>query len=119
MKNYDRLEALIELKQTALEAVLAAADIETTFAYGILDETRRILDIHVARLAAKKPPVFEGEIKTVGMLFTRAYKTWKIYRPAVLKALGAKDPSEIKDFDAAWKALEAMAEREKFGGQEA
>lgn len=118
MKSYDRLIDLTELKQTVLETILAAADIDSAYAYGILHETKRLLDIHVARAAAKKPPVFEGEIKTVGMLFTRAYKTWKIYRPQVLKALGAKDPAEIKDLDAAWKALEEMAKREKFGGQE-
>lgn len=118
MKSYDRLIDLAELKQTAIETIMAAADIDSVYAYGILHETERLLDIHVSRAAAKKPPTFEGEIKNAGMLFTRAFKTWKIYRPQVLRALNAKEPAEIKDFDAAWKALEEMAKREKFGGQE-
>jgi hypothetical protein len=111
------LEALVEHQTTVLETVRAAADISVTFAYGILEETRRHLDIYVSKQAAKRQPLEQGELKTVGQLFTRAYAKWKIYRPAVLKALGAMDPSEIKDLDAAWKALEAIADREKFGGQ--
>jgi hypothetical protein len=113
VKQYDRLDDLTDQRDTVLEAIQAMADISITYAYGILDEARRQLDI----LTSRTKPAQEGEIKTVGQLFTRAYKKWGIYRAKVLKALGVKDPSEIIDFDGAWKKLEAMAEREKFGGQ--
>jgi hypothetical protein len=100
--------------------VKAAADVSVTYAYGIVDEARRHIDIIVSKQASRKkaePGELGYGITTVGLLFTRAYKKWGIYRAQVLKALGVKEPSEILDLDGAWKTLENMAEKEKFGGQ--
>ena len=114
----DRLEGLIEQKNTAIEAVKAAAGVSVTYAYGIVDEARRHVDIIVSKqVSKKKSESGDLSITTVGLLFTRAYKKWGIYRAQVLKALNVKDPSEIINLDAAWQTLEIMAEKEKFGGQ--
>ncbi|MCK9569569.1 hypothetical protein M0R72_11570 [Candidatus Pacearchaeota archaeon] len=110
----DRLEGLINQKTTALEAIRAAANVSVTYAYGILEEAHRQLDI----LSSKAKPLPDSGIKTAGQLFTRAYEKWGIYRAKVLRVLNINDPKEIDDFEDAWRKLEDAAKREKFGGQE-
>lgn len=113
----DRLDGLIEQKNTAIEAIKAAAVVSRSYAYGILEEARRHLDVMVSRDASRKASNTPTEIRTVGQLFTRAYDRWGLYRGPVLKALGITDASEIKDPAAAWKQLLDLYDKERFGGQ--
>jgi hypothetical protein len=111
----DRLEGLIEQKNTALEAIKAAGNVSAAFAYGILEEARRHLDVMVSREAGYKASHNLGQIKTVGQLFTRANVRWGVYRAEVLEALGVTDVNEIKDLDAAWTTVLDKLDK-KYGG---
>jgi len=114
----DRLDGLIEQKNTALEAIKAAGKVSAAYAYGILEEARRHLDVMVSRDSGKKAAQNPMQIKTVGQLFTRAYERWGIYRGPVLKALNVTSADDIKDPAKAWEDLLKAFDKERFRGQE-
>ena len=107
----DRLAGLTEMKQAALEAILAAGNISITYAYGILEEARRHLDLAVEKAVRQKKNQPQTDIKNLGILFARAFHKYGLYRADVFKILEISSKEEIKDLDSAWEKIRQSQEK--------